>query len=61
MHLEMELDMSRARLGFEVITKLRNYTGFSPIELLIVVAVMVCWPQRRSAILDLPDMKLEQR
>lgn len=37
----MELDMSKARLGFEVITKVRNYTGFSPIDLLIVVAIMV--------------------
>ena len=57
----MELDMFKARPCVEVITKVRNYTGFSPIELLIVVAIMVCWPQRRSAILDLPDMKLEQR
>lgn len=44
MHLEMELDMSKG-LGIDVITKIRNYTGFSPIELLIVVAIMVCWPQ----------------
>jgi uncharacterized membrane protein len=45
MHLEMELYMFKARLGSEAITKVRNYTGFSPIELLIVVAIMVCWPQ----------------
>jgi hypothetical protein len=46
--------MYKARLTPEAITKLRIYTGFSPTELLIVIAIMVCWPQRRSAILGLP-------
>jgi hypothetical protein len=36
--------MFRARLGFEIITRIRNCTGFSPMELLVVVAIMVCWP-----------------
>jgi hypothetical protein len=36
--------MFKAQLGFEVITRIRNFTGFSPIELLVVVAIMVCWP-----------------
>ena len=36
--------MFKAKLGFEVITRIRNFTGFSPIELLVVVAIMVCWP-----------------
>jgi hypothetical protein len=45
MDLEMELDLSKDKLGFEVSTKIRNYTGFSPLELLIVVAIMVCWPK----------------
>ncbi len=36
--------MFKARLGSEAITRIRNCTGFSPIELLVVVAVMVCWP-----------------
>jgi hypothetical protein len=36
--------MFKARLGFEAITRIRNCTGFSPIELLVVVAIMVCWP-----------------
>ena len=37
--------MSKATLGFEVITRVRNCTGFSPIELLVVVAIMMYWPQ----------------
>jgi hypothetical protein len=45
MNLEMELDMSKDGLGFEVSTKLQNYTGFSPLQLLIVVAIMVFWPK----------------
>jgi uncharacterized membrane protein len=36
--------MFKARLGFKVITRIRNFTGFSPIQLLVVVAIMVCWP-----------------
>jgi uncharacterized membrane protein len=46
LHLEKwSLHMYKARLSPEAITKLRNYTGFSPIELLIVIAVIVCWPR----------------
>ena len=37
--------MFKARLSNEAMTKIRDYTGFSPIELLVVVAVMVCWPR----------------
>jgi hypothetical protein len=37
--------MFKARLSPEAITKVRNYTGFSAIELLVVVAIMVCWPR----------------
>jgi hypothetical protein len=36
--------MFKPRLRPEAITKVRNYTGFSPTELLIVIAIMVCWP-----------------
>lgn len=36
--------MFKGRLGFEAITRIRNFTGFSPLELLVVVAIMVCWP-----------------
>ena len=37
--------MFKPRLRPEAITKVRNYTGFSPTELLIVIAIMVCWPR----------------
>jgi hypothetical protein len=51
--------MFKARLSPEAITKLRNYTGFSAIELVIVVAIMVCWPRTPAAMLDLPRRSYE--